>query len=83
MQFEKGGLWRKWVDNQSCTTRYKGAPSSEDQLREMLAEADRSDLNLRVAGSGHSFTPVAGTGDLAAVHTRHRIRLGHASRPAG
>ena len=64
MQFEKGGLWRNWVGNQSCIARYKGAPTSEDQLCEMLAEADRRDLNVRVAGSGHSFTPVVGTGGL-------------------
>ncbi len=64
MQFEKGGLWRNWVGNQSCIARYKGAPSNESQLREMVAEADQQDLNIRVAGSGHSFTPVVGTGGL-------------------
>jgi len=30
----------------------------------MVAEAERRDLNVRVAGSGHSFTPVVGTGGL-------------------
>lgn len=64
MQFEKGGLWRNWVGNQSCIARYKGSPKSEDELRQMVAEADRRDLNVRVAGSGHSFTPVVGTGGL-------------------
>ena len=64
MQFEKGGLWRNWVGNQSCIARYKAAPTSEEQLAEMVHEADSSDLNIRVAGSGHSFTPVVGTGGL-------------------
>jgi FAD/FMN-containing dehydrogenase len=64
MVFEKGGLWRNWVGNQSCIARYKAAPTQEAQLCEMVAEADRLDLNLRVAGSGHSFTPVVGTGGL-------------------
>ena len=64
MQLEKGGLWRNWAGNQSCITRYKAAPTSEDQLREMVAEADYRDVNVRVAGSGHSFTPVVGTGGL-------------------
>jgi FAD-linked oxidoreductase len=64
MQFEKAGLWRNWVGNQSCIARYKAAPTSEAQLSEMVAEADRLDLNVRVAGSGHSFTPVVGTGGL-------------------
>ena len=64
MQFEKGGLWRNWAGNQSCIARYKAAPTTEDQLREMVTEADNRDLNVRVAGSGHSFTPVVGTGGL-------------------
>jgi FAD/FMN-containing dehydrogenase len=64
MEFEKGGLWRNWVGNQSCISRYKAAPESEAQLAEMVAEADARDLNLRVAGSGHSFTPVVGTNGL-------------------
>ena len=64
MQFEKGGLWRNWVGNQSCIARYKAAPESEDQLAEMVTEAAGRGLNVRVAGSGHSFTPVVGTGGL-------------------
>ena len=64
MQFEKGGLWRNWVGNQSCIARFKGAPTTEEQVSAMLAEADARDLNVRVAGSGHSFTPVVGTGGL-------------------
>ncbi len=64
MEFEKGGLWRNWVGNQSCVPRYKAAPGSEALLAEMVREADARDLNIRVAGSGHSFTPVVGTGGL-------------------
>ena len=64
MPFEKGGLWRNWVGNQSCISRYKASPTSEAQLCEMVAEADAADLPVRVAGSGHSFTPVVGTTGL-------------------
>jgi FAD/FMN-containing dehydrogenase len=64
MPFEKGGLWRNWVGNQTCVARYKSAPSSEEQLCQIVAQADARDLNVRVAGSGHSFTPVVGTGGL-------------------
>jgi FAD/FMN-containing dehydrogenase len=64
MILEKGGHWRNWVGNQSCISRYKGAPASEAQLAEMVAEANRQNLNIRVAGSGHSFTPVVGTGGV-------------------
>jgi FAD-linked oxidoreductase len=64
MAFEKGGLWRNWVGNQSCISRYKAAPDSEAMLVEMIREADARDLPVRCAGSGHSFTPVVGTGGL-------------------
>jgi FAD/FMN-containing dehydrogenase len=64
MIFEKGGHWRNWVGNQSCISRYKGMPGSEAQLAEMVAEANAQGLNIRVAGSGHSFTPVVGTGGV-------------------
>jgi FAD-linked oxidoreductase len=64
MILEKGGHWRNWVGNQSCIARYKGAPSSEAQLAEMVAEANANGLNIRVAGSGHSFTPVVLTGGV-------------------
>ncbi len=64
MQFEKGGLWRNWVGNQSCIPRYKASPKSESEVCEAIVEADARDLNVRVAGSSHSFTPVVGTGGL-------------------
>jgi FAD/FMN-containing dehydrogenase len=64
MAFEKGGLWRNWVGNQSCVPRYRAAPDSEALLAEMVREADARDLGVRVAGTGHSFTPVVGTGGL-------------------
>ncbi|KAB0682723.1 D-arabinono-1,4-lactone oxidase [Aureimonas leprariae] len=61
MGFEKGGVWRNWVGNQYCVSQFKAAPATEEELRELVREADRRDLNVRVAGSGHSFTPVVGT----------------------
>lgn len=64
MQFEKGGLWRNWVGNQSCVPQYKAAPDSEALLAEMVQSADARDLQIRCAGSGHSFTPVVGTNGL-------------------
>ncbi len=64
MDFEKAGLWRNWVGNQSCIARFKGAPDSEAMLAEMVSEANQRGLTMRCAGSGHSFTPVVGTGGL-------------------
>src|ERR1700710_2225682 len=64
MEFQKGGLWRNWVGNQTCVPRYKAAPNDEAMLVEMVRKADALDLPIRCAGSGHSFTPVVGTGGL-------------------
>ncbi|WP_454951681.1 D-arabinono-1,4-lactone oxidase [Ensifer soli] len=61
---EKGGLWRNWVGNQSCIPRQRGAPTSEEMLAQMVAEAASEGLAVRCAGSGHSFTPVALTSGL-------------------
>ena len=56
--------WRNWVGNQSCVRAARGAPTSEDELCAMVRGATEKDLNVRVAGSGHSFTPVALTSGL-------------------
>ncbi|CAN7262925.1 FAD-binding protein [Pararhizobium sp. LjRoot255] len=61
---EAGGHWRNWVGNQSCIVRHRGAPESEAVLSEMVREATSNGLNVRCAGSGHSFTPVALTSGL-------------------
>ncbi len=61
---QAGGHWRNWVGNQSCIVRHRGAPESEAELAEMVREATAQGLNVRCAGSGHSFTPVALTSGL-------------------
>ncbi|WP_104662634.1 D-arabinono-1,4-lactone oxidase [Ensifer adhaerens] len=61
---QAGGHWRNWVGNQSCIVRHRGAPDSEAALAQMVREATSSGLNVRCAGSGHSFTPVALTSGL-------------------
>lgn len=64
MQLEPGGHWRNWVGNQSFVARHKGMPGSEDELAAMVSTATRQGLNVRCAGSGHSFTPVVATSGL-------------------
>jgi FAD/FMN-containing dehydrogenase len=63
-QLGGGGHWRNWVGNQSFIARYKAAPASEDELAALVSEASRQNLTTRVAGSGHSFTPVVATSGL-------------------
>src|ERR1700761_1546246 len=59
-----GGHWRNWVGNQSFIARHKAEPSSEDELAALVHGASRQNLPIRVAGSGHSFTPVVATSGL-------------------
>lgn len=61
---QAGGHWRNWVGNQSCIVRHRGAPDSEAALAQMVHEATSQGLDVRCAGSGHSFTPVALTSGL-------------------
>lgn len=56
--------WRNWVGNQSCIRAARAAPASEDELCALIAGATARGMNVRVAGSGHSFTPVALTSGL-------------------
>ena len=59
-----GGHWRNWVGNQSFIARHKAEPGSEDELSALVREASRQNLSIRVAGSGHSFTPIVATSGL-------------------
>src|ERR1700689_897931 len=63
-QLGPGGHWRNWVGNQSFIARHMAEPSSEDELAALVHEASRQNLPVRVAGSGHSFTPVVVTSGL-------------------
>src|SRR5580704_15394017 len=60
----RGGHWRNWVGNQSFIARHRAEPASEDELAALVHEAGRQNLPIRVAGSGHSFTPVVATSGL-------------------
>ncbi len=65
-QLARGGHWRNWVGNQSFIARHMAEPSSEDELASLVQdkEASRENLSIRVAGSGHSFTPIVATSGL-------------------
>jgi FAD/FMN-containing dehydrogenase len=56
--------WTNWVGNQSCHPAELAAPTSEDEVAALVAEAARRGLPVRVAGAGHSFTPVVTTDGL-------------------
>ena len=68
-QLGPGGHWRNWVGNQSFIARHKAEPGSEDELAALVREASRQNLSIRVAGSGHSFTPIVATSGLLLSQT--------------
>src|ERR1019366_1787129 len=49
--------WTNWVGNQTCEPAELAAPASEDEVSALVASASA----VRVAGAGHSFTPVVAT----------------------
>ncbi|HEV7640432.1 MAG TPA: D-arabinono-1,4-lactone oxidase, partial [Gaiellaceae bacterium] len=56
--------WTNWVGNQSFTPAQRAAPTSEDEVATLVASAAQRGLPVRVAGAGHSFTPVVATDGL-------------------
>jgi FAD/FMN-containing dehydrogenase len=72
-QLGPGGHWRNWVGNQSFVARHKAEPCSEDELAALVHEASRQNLPVRVAGSGHSFTPVVATFRRSAVRWTRQV----------
>jgi len=56
--------WTNWVGNQSFVPERIAAPTSEAEVCELVAEASRRGSSVRVAGAGHSFTPVVETPGL-------------------
>jgi FAD/FMN-containing dehydrogenase len=56
--------WTNWVGNQSCAPAETASPATEDEVAELVAGAAARGLGVRVAGGGHSFTPVVATDGL-------------------
>jgi L-gulono-1,4-lactone dehydrogenase len=53
------GEWVNWAGDQSCRPAQVVRPSSRDELAAAIATAAAAGLQVRVAGSGHSFTEAA------------------------
>jgi len=56
--------WRNWSGNVLCEPRSFVTAQSEADVVAALREAERSGLGVRVAGSGHSFSPLVATNGL-------------------
>lgn len=53
--------WTNWVGNQSFTATDIVQAQNENDVVGIIKNAAKNNLNIRVAGSGHSFTPVVET----------------------
>jgi len=55
--------WRNWAGNHACDVRALATPGSVDAVRDLVSATAARGGRLRVAGSGHSFTPLVVTDD--------------------
>ena len=56
--------WRNWVGNQSFSPAFAAAPRDEEEVAGLVRQAAARGVGVRVAGAGHSFTPVVETDGL-------------------
>ena len=56
--------WTNWVGNQSFSPASTAAPRDEDEVAVLVRQAAERGQRVRVAGAGHSFTPVVRTDGL-------------------
>lgn len=56
--------WRNWAGNVLCEPRAHRSANSEADVVAALRDAAREGLGVRVAGSGHSFSPLVATDGL-------------------
>ena len=56
--------WSNWAGNVSCGPALVAEPRSREELAALLVRTAGRGGNVRVAGSGHSFTPIVATDDV-------------------
>ena len=56
--------WRNWDGRVRCRPAQWAAPATEAELAEQVAAWAQAGRRIRVAGSGHSFTPLAASDDV-------------------
>jgi FAD/FMN-containing dehydrogenase len=56
--------WRNWAGNVLATPARIERPGSIEAVQELVAGAVRAGQKVRVAGAGHSFTPICATDGL-------------------
>ncbi len=56
--------WRNWAGNVVATPARIERPGSIEAVQELVVDAARAGLSVRVSGAGHSFTPICVTDGL-------------------
>ncbi|OLT45900.1 FAD-binding protein [Saccharomonospora sp. CUA-673] len=57
-------VWTNWAGNHTATAAMYSRPRDEAEAVEAVRYAIGQGMNVRVAGTGHSFTPIVPTGGL-------------------
>jgi FAD/FMN-containing dehydrogenase len=60
----QGVIWRNWGQNQACAPAWYAEPRTEVELVSAVREGLAAGLSIRVAGTGHSSSPLVQTGGL-------------------
>src|SRR5262245_31214564 len=61
-------IWTNWSGRVSCEPQALETPASETELIDLIYQANAAELTVRVAGTGHSFTPLcASDGPLSSL----------------
>jgi L-gulono-1,4-lactone dehydrogenase len=56
-----GGGWHNWAGNVTALPRRYASPGSPDEVAAEISRAAADGLTVRMAGTGHSFTPAVAT----------------------
>jgi L-gulono-1,4-lactone dehydrogenase len=74
--------WRNWAGNESARPRRAATPRSVAEVAGEVRRAGDDGLTVRMAGTGHSFTPVAAT-DGVLLHPGGMTRIRSVDAAAG
>ena len=66
--------WRNWGRTQSCRPAVVARPSNEGEIRQIVEDARRRGMRVKVVGAGHSFTDIACTdGFMVSLDDYNRV----------
>jgi L-gulono-1,4-lactone dehydrogenase len=79
---DRPATWRNWAGNESARPRRMARPRSAEEVAAEVRRAAADGLTVRMAGTGHSFTPAAVT-DGVLLHPGALTRVRSVDAAAG